>query len=175
MYNVGFDGSYQISSVRSFDVPNRQNPITHVNCWRLGLWYKMQDLNLCKQFIQLLVSQYEPSLCDIIISCSVEYSHSNQLSSVPVIYLLLFWLHTCLSLTNDCMRGFAWTDAGDFCEGLRVSLLPDELWELLNVRTQIRSLMLWILEGFFVERFCNLQQSFTISLAWDYSSRWESA
>ena len=43
--------------------------------------------------------------------------------SVPVIYLFLFWLHTCLPLTNDCMRGFAWMDAGGFCEGLRAFLL----------------------------------------------------
>ena len=31
------DGSYQISSVRSFDVPNRHNPITHVNVWDDGI------------------------------------------------------------------------------------------------------------------------------------------
>ena len=78
----------------------------------LEAWYKMQDLSLCKQFIQLLVSQYEPFSCEIIIFAALSILIPINFSSVPVIYLLLFWLHTYLPLTNDCMERFCMNGCG---------------------------------------------------------------
>ena len=123
---------------------------------------QMQDLNLCKQFIQLLVSQYEPFSCEIIIfaalSILIPISSARYLFAfVLAAYSLTLnqWLHERLCV-NGC-GGLLWGAPGFPFAG--------RAWELLNVRIQIRSLMLWILEGFFVERFCDLQQIFIISLA----------
>ena len=49
---------------------------------------QMQDLNLCKQFIQLLVSQYEPFSCEIIIFAAL--SILIPISSAPYPLFICF-------------------------------------------------------------------------------------